>query len=74
MLNDCGAGEYGLNRVFIDDCQRWLSSDHPRENGYDLIYIDPPYDTGTKFSYNDARQNWVEWMTPKISALDSSHR
>lgn len=58
-----------MNRIFIDDCQHWLNStEYPHKDGYDLIYIDPPYDTGTKFSYNDKRKNWIEWMTINISS------
>lgn len=53
-----------MNRIFIDDCAHWLGeTDYPLEEGYDLVYIDPPYDTGTKFSYHDKRVDWVPWMT-----------
>ena len=53
-----------MDRVFIDDCGHWLSeTDYPAEEGYDLVYLDPPYDTGTKFSYLDRRVDWVPWMT-----------
>jgi len=53
-----------MNRIFIDDCAHWLEeTDYPLDNGYDLVYIDPPYDTGTKFSYLDKRVDWVPWMT-----------
>lgn len=56
-----------MNRVFIDDCQHWLlDTDYPYQDGYDLIYIDPPYDTKSKFSYNDNRGDWCEWLRPKI--------
>jgi adenine-specific DNA-methyltransferase len=38
----------------------------------DLIYIDPPYNTGKKMSkYNDSFQsheNWVEFMRPRLEA------
>lgn len=53
-----------MNRIFIDDCAHWLAeTDYPLDDGYDLVYIDPPYDTGTKFSYLDKRVDWVPWMT-----------
>lgn len=58
-----------MNRIFIDDCQHWLcETDFPLPEGYDLVYIDPPYDTGTKFSYLDKRDDWVEWMTTQMEA------
>jgi len=33
-----------------------------------LIYIDPPYNTGSKFIYNDKRekQEWRDFMSPKL--------
>jgi adenine-specific DNA-methyltransferase len=33
-----------------------------------LIYIDPPYNTGSKFVYNDKRQaqDWIEFMKNKL--------
>lgn len=33
-----------------------------------LIYIDPPYNTGSKFIYNDKRkrQDWIDFMKPKL--------
>lgn len=58
-----------MDRIFIDDCRHWLTeTDYPAEGGYDLVYIDPPYDTGTKFSYNDRRDDWVEWMATLMAA------
>lgn len=58
-----------MNRIFIDDCHHWLTeTDYPVDGGYDLVYIDPPYDTGSKFSYLDRRDDWVEWMTDLIRA------
>lgn len=57
-----------MNRIFIDDCAHWLAeTDYPLEEGYDLVYIDPPYDTGSKFSYLDKRVDWVPWMTGLMS-------
>lgn len=34
-----------------------------------LIYIDPPYNTGSKFIYNDkrAKDEWAEFMEPKLA-------
>lgn len=52
-----------MNRVFIDDCGHWLAeTGYPLDEGYDLVYLDPPYDTGSKFSYLDKRVDWVPWM------------
>lgn len=57
------------NRIFIDDCKHWLSeTEHPLSSGYDIIYIDPPYDTGSKLSYADKRSDWREWIEERITA------
>lgn len=57
-----------MNRVFIDDCQHWLTSDFPRKDGYDMIYIDPPYDTrSSSFCYNDSRDSWDVWFQENLA-------
>ena len=35
---------------------------------FDVIYIDPPYNTGNKFSYNDKRapDDWVNFMSERL--------
>lgn len=64
-----------MNRIFIDDCRHWLTeTDYPLEDGYDLVYIDPPYDTGARFSYLDKRDDWVEWMTRLIESTKERMR
>lgn len=51
------------NRIFIDSCSHWLlETDYPVAGGYDVIYIDPPYDTRTQLSYLDRRDDWADWM------------
>ena len=35
---------------------------------FDVVYIDPPYNTGRKFSYFDGRgEDWLEWMRNRLS-------
>ena len=35
---------------------------------FDVVYIDPPYNTGRKFSYFDGRgAEWLEWLRIRIS-------
>jgi adenine-specific DNA-methyltransferase len=35
---------------------------------FDVIYIDPPYNTGNKFSYNDKRStnDWIDFITKRF--------
>ena len=35
-------------------------------DGIDVIYIDPPYNTGKKFTYNDKRDGWVDFMEERL--------
>jgi len=40
-------------------------------SSYDLIYIDPPYNTGSAFAYRDqfaGHRAWVETMRPRLEA------
>lgn len=38
------------------------------KNSIKLIYIDPPYNTGSKFIYNDDRESaeWLSFISPKL--------
>ncbi|MDR1447898.1 MAG: site-specific DNA-methyltransferase [Candidatus Ancillula sp.] len=51
----------GDNIVFLRD----LKSNFAQ---FDVIYIDPPYNTGNKFSYNDKRtaDDWISFMSERL--------
>lgn len=36
------------------------------QNKIRMIYIDPPYNTGNDFVYNDTFKNWSEMITPRL--------
>lgn len=54
------------DRYIIGDSEEKLAL--IKENSIKLIYVDPPYNTGSKFAYNDsrARQEWADFMRPKL--------
>ena len=36
------------------------------QNKIRMIYIDPPYNTGNDFVYNDSFKNWADMITPRL--------
>ncbi len=50
------------NYIFIGDNYNVMSSKefNKFKNSVDLIYIDPPYNTGNKFSFNDNNNQWYD--------------
>lgn len=55
--NKCGENSgYLGNKVFVGDNMNILR--RLDVNSIDFIYIDPPYNTNNKFSYNDTNDNW----------------
>ena len=36
------------------------------QNKIRMIYIDPPYNTGNDFIYNDSFKNWADMITPRL--------
>lgn len=56
------------NTVFIGDnlpCLEILAHNH---TSFDVIYIDPPYNTGNKLSYDDKRtpDAWIDFMSKRL--------
>ena len=64
---------YKDNAIFIGDNIKYLEQSAKRGDLFDVIYIDPPYNTGNSFSYNDKRSSygWIEFMRPR---LELAHR
>lgn len=55
------------NLYIIGDAEQKLKT--VASGSVKLIYIDPPYNTGSKFIYNDkrAKDEWAEFMEPKLA-------
>lgn len=55
-----------LNRYIVGDAEYELKKID--SDSIKLIYIDPPYNTGSKFMYNDSRakQEWADFMESKL--------
>ncbi len=51
--------------VFIEGDNLDVLRDLP-DASFDLIYIDPPYNTGNDFSYADRHSDWVGMMRPRL--------
>lgn len=56
------------NTVAIGDNIRFLHHLADKFEKFDVIYIDPPYNTGNNFSYNDKRStdDWHDFMTKRL--------
>jgi adenine-specific DNA-methyltransferase len=58
--------------VFIGDNLKYLENrDAARDIYFDVIYIDPPYNTGNNFSYSDSLKStenysWIEFMETRL--------
>ena len=50
------------NYIYIGDNYNVMNSDdfNKFKNSIDLIYIDPPYNTGNKFSFDDNNNKWYD--------------
>lgn len=57
------------DRVFIGDNLAWLGSAYAEPDAYDVIYIDPPYNTGSSFSYDDDRDDWDDWFEERLAGI-----
>lgn len=53
------------NQIYIMDNLDFLKSSK-LDNQIKLIYIDPPYNTNSKFVFHDDRTNWEEFITCRI--------
>jgi adenine-specific DNA-methyltransferase len=57
------------NNVAIGDNLEYLNYLERKSEKFDVIYIDPPYNTGNKFSYNDKRatNEWIDFIEKRLS-------
>lgn len=53
-------------RFIIADADVALKAFNEEGQKYDVVYIDPPYDTNSKLSYNDSRDDWDDSMRRKL--------
>lgn len=56
----------GKNTLYIEDADKALSDFIASGKKYDVIYIDPPYDTGSRLSYDDKRSDWTAFIHRKM--------
>ena len=49
-----------------DNLEVLTSMQKDYKNKIRMIYIDPPYNTGNDFVYNDSFKNWAEMIKPRI--------
>ena len=54
------------NKVIIADNLQYLKKMQTLNHLFDVIYIDPPYNTQNKFSYNDNHENWQDFMLQRL--------
>ena len=61
-----------VNTIAIGDNLDFLKSAQRKVLQYDIVYIDPPYNTGNKFSYNDKRSanDWLKFMRDRLVVTD----
>jgi adenine-specific DNA-methyltransferase len=66
-----------MGRVSSGPCNTFAEGDNLEvladlpASSYDLIYIDPPYNTGSAFAYRDSfagHRAWTEMMRPRLEA------
>ena len=60
--------DISLNKVVIGDNLEFLTYLVKNNEKFDVIYIDPPYNTGNKFSYNDKRATnvWLDFIEKRL--------
>lgn len=63
------------NEIYLGDNLTIMNSDNFRkyENKIKMIYIDPPYNTGATFSYNDKKEtkDWLLFMKDRLEIAKS---
>jgi adenine-specific DNA-methyltransferase len=54
--------------IAIGDNLLYLKKLSEDNQNFDVIYIDPPYNTGNKFSYNDNRTShaWNDFISDRL--------
>ncbi|MDR2104218.1 MAG: site-specific DNA-methyltransferase, partial [Deferribacteraceae bacterium] len=55
-----------LGTAAIGDNLDYLRLLYEEQMFFDMIYIDPPYNTGNKFSYHDKREDWVDFISKRL--------
>lgn len=59
-----------LNKIYVGDNLNIFNSDKldPLINKVDMVYIDPPYNNGSNFSYNNSQdsENWCDYLSKRI--------
>lgn len=65
----CGeVGEMLSNEIHVGDNLTFLRNRQEElAKKIDVIYIDPPYNTGNSFAYHDRNDAWVEFMRDRLS-------
>lgn len=53
-------------KLIIADADVALKALNEEGRKYDVVYIDPPYDTKSRLSYDDARDDWDDFMRRKL--------
>lgn len=64
------------NKIFIGDNLNALKTMISQKTLVDFIYIDPPYNTNSKFSYNDSHEHdeWILFMRKRLTlAVELMH-
>lgn len=56
------------NRIYIGDNLSVMNGDYLKDylGNIKMIYIDPPYNTCNKFSYDDNRDTWEDFIKKRI--------
>ena len=65
MVNSIDYKDAKTKRIYIEDAEEYLIRNQKKQS-YDIIYIDPPYDTKTLLSYNDDRSDWESFIRRKL--------
>lgn len=61
------------NYIFIGENYKTMSNNEFKKfnNLVDMIYIDPPYNTGNKFSFSDTNNKWYDDIYKRLSIAKS---
>lgn len=66
LLGDGSAPEHQL--ICSDNLPALIALADSGVQPFDVIYIDPPYNTGANLTYRDRRADWTEFMRPRLAA------
>lgn len=67
-IKDKSVSFYSTKNMFIvgDNLQALKVIRRSLKESVKLIYIDPPYNTGSQLTYNDNRRDWLSFMYPRL--------